>query len=316
MELLDPIIIIGAPRSGTTWLKELITLHSSVWHLPGESHHILEGPLHPKHFAAFSNRSDPDFSLTDLQVEEIQKAFWKEAINISRVKGGERLLDTFRGYRYIRKMLLDSVGPVSKWLKPVDSALVFLEKTPKNTVRIPALHSIFPSAKYIYIQRDPVDTIASIWRGWRYKTSPFYKIVRGRPRFAGAGYEMKWLENYGVESVFGKTYWRFVLPPGWEQAEFNDLLDIAAFQYVQSNRLANRDLGDLIPDERVFRLHYERLNAHTGEVVGEIMKFLNLRERDYNYESMKNMPNLNRTDHDRDLLDRREVEKRIAAFES
>jgi len=42
-----PIIILGAPRSGTTILQRCLALHPDLWHLPGESHFILEGPLHP-----------------------------------------------------------------------------------------------------------------------------------------------------------------------------------------------------------------------------------------------------------------------------
>ena len=46
--ITSPIIILGAPRSGTTILHRSLAMHPELWHLPAESHAILEGPLHPR----------------------------------------------------------------------------------------------------------------------------------------------------------------------------------------------------------------------------------------------------------------------------
>ena len=51
-----PIIILGAPRSGTTILTRCLAMHPDLWHLPGESHSILEGPFHPALIGYRSNK--------------------------------------------------------------------------------------------------------------------------------------------------------------------------------------------------------------------------------------------------------------------
>src|SRR5699024_7905088 len=107
MRLVKPIIIIGAPRSGTTFLKELLTFHEELWHLPSESHHILEGPLHPRNFPYFSNRPVSDFDLSETDIKLIHQSFRQEAINIDIVPGAKGLLNRVRSNRYLRKGFLE-----------------------------------------------------------------------------------------------------------------------------------------------------------------------------------------------------------------
>ena len=46
-------------------------------------------------------------------------------------------------------------------------ALRFLEKTPKNALRVPFFARIFPDARFIFLWRDPRENIASIMQAWR-----------------------------------------------------------------------------------------------------------------------------------------------------
>ena len=45
-------------------------------------------------------------------------------------------------------------------------ALRFLEKTPKNVLRIPFIERIFPDALYVFLWRDPRGNLASIMEAW------------------------------------------------------------------------------------------------------------------------------------------------------
>jgi hypothetical protein len=309
MKLTDPIIIIGAPRSGTTFLKELLTFQDDLWHLPSESHHILEGPLHPDNFSEYSNRPDEGFMLSNSQIEQLRHQFREQAVNISNVPGGQNLLDRFRGNRFARKGLLNTLGPLSKIYKPAEAGIRFIEKTPKNIVRIPAICQIFPDAKYIYLTRKPVDNISSIYRGWNTETNIIYKLIKGHPRFAGSEYQIDMLNEVGISD----NYWRFVLPPGWREQKFRDLMDIAIYQWQKSNELAEQDLTDLIQADRVFRIEYAALVKHTKDKIDELLDFADLSRNGYSYQSLQRMPKINQSGNKKTAaIDNEEIKRRLS----
>src|SRR5690554_3785853 len=140
--LLKPIIILGAPRSGTTILYRCLALHPELWHLPDESHHILEGPFHPARTGIDSNRvtaSDMD----DKLAFELKTQFYRAAINLNRVMRDP--VPFFVGNslpkRVFNKIAVQLVGSLSHRNKP--KTLRFLEKTPKNTLRVSMLARLF-----------------------------------------------------------------------------------------------------------------------------------------------------------------------------
>lgn len=312
MKIIDPIVIVGAPRSGTTWLKELLTFHSALWHLPQESHNVLEGPLHPKNFTSFSNRPDEKFKLSGAQIKELRKQFWQEAVNISVVPGGTYLLNKFRGNRYTRKGFLNLLGQLSRYYKPAEKEIRFIEKTPKNIVRLPSIHQIFPSAKYIYIKRDPIENINSILKGWHTDTSLFYKLIKRKPRFASAGYKINKLQRFNLSDGFKTKYWRFVLPPGWQNVQFQDLMDIAIFQYQKSNELAEYDLTRIIKPNNIFRVKYEDVAGNTENMIEQLLNFTNLPESSYDFKSLYKMPRINQANNKRTLaVSKKEIERRL-----
>ena len=55
-----PVIVLGAPRSGTTMLYHALARHPDLWSLGGESNAILEGPLHPSRRGWVSNEEAAD----------------------------------------------------------------------------------------------------------------------------------------------------------------------------------------------------------------------------------------------------------------
>ena len=79
-----PIVIIGAPRSGTTILRRCLAMHPALWHLPAESHSILEGPLQPFDGTFDSNRCRTE-EVTEVTVQNLRERFYAAAINLSRV---------------------------------------------------------------------------------------------------------------------------------------------------------------------------------------------------------------------------------------
>jgi hypothetical protein len=304
MSKIKPIVIIGAPRSGTTFLKEALSFHKEIWHLPSESHHILEGPLHPRNFSNTSNRPDKEFDLDLMEVDAIRSQFFRQAVNLSIIPFGKSVVSSSRKHRFSRKLSIVIFGLLSKFSK--GESIIFLEKTPKNSVRIEAITRIFPEAKYIFLKRDPVDNIFSLFRGWEEKTGFFYKVLnKGRPRFANSGYKFSELANFGITD----SYWRFVLPPQWQAEKFHDLLDIVIFQYKKSNELAEEDARRFINPENIFKIDYEKLKSDTELSVKEILEFCGLDYDKYDFGSLKNIPKIN-TSGARASIEREEISRR------
>jgi hypothetical protein len=121
---LKPIIILGTPRSGTTYLGNLLKNHSEL--------------------------------------------FYAEEYRFTWLYGNEGLSDMLRPIHvtnknkaYIRKRFQDMVVASKKTR--------LLEKTPSNSLRPFFVKEIFPEAKFIYIQRDPLECILSIQDLWKRK---------------------------------------------------------------------------------------------------------------------------------------------------
>ena len=153
-----PIIILAAPRSGSTLLFETLSEAPGIWTVGGESHHFIEGirPLNPMSGKVESNRLDASHAT-------------ERTVGLLRQRFAARLRDR-DGHELARQ--------------PEISSLRFLEKTPKNALRQPFLEKVFPGALYVYLYRDPRPNISSMMEAWkspRWITYPRLRGWRGLP---------------------------------------------------------------------------------------------------------------------------------------
>lgn len=128
----------------------------------------------------------------------------------------------------------------------------FLEKTPKNSLRIPFLDCVFPDARFIYLYREPRDNISSIIDGWR------------SGRFV----------TYPQLSVFAGQ-WSFLLPEGWASLKNRPLEEVAAFQWCAANEYIINGLSTLDRD-RWIALSYEELTDETESSVARLCAFADI----------------------------------------
>ena len=201
-----PVFIIAAPRSGSTLLFETLAASHGVTTLGGEAAWLIEGipALRPGAPGVESNR------LTAAHASDAVAA---------------RIVDELVGRR------VDAAGRAVA----ADTPLRFVEKTPKNSLRVPFLERVFPDARYIFLWRDPRASLASIIEAWE---SGAWKTYNGLDGFEGP--------------------WSLLLPPGWRALRGRPLAEIAAFQWQAANRIALDDLGQL-PRERWTSVRYEEL---------------------------------------------------------
>jgi len=153
-----PVIILAAPRSGSTLLYETLAECVDVWTIGGESHQVIESlpALNPGSGMISSNRLTAEHA-PDRVVELMQRRF-------------ARLLRDRDGREFFRNQHL--------------TRLRFLEKTPKNALRFPFLDRIFPDALYIYLFRDVRANLSSMIEAWRsanWKTYPRLAGWNGPP---------------------------------------------------------------------------------------------------------------------------------------
>jgi hypothetical protein len=149
-----PLIILGAPRSGSSLLFETLTASPDVVTVGAESHLQFESipALRPASRDFDSNRLDHR-DATPGTLGALRRGF--------------------------AEALRDREG------RPCEGgALRLLEKTPKNALRLPLLDALFPDALYIYLYREPHENISSLIEGWesgRFVTYPDLPGWEGRP---------------------------------------------------------------------------------------------------------------------------------------
>ena len=146
-----PVIILAAPRSGSTLLFETLALSPDLWTIGGESHGIFER----------IKRYNPNTEYCDSNALYAEDSI-PEVIDLIRQLFFQKLRDA-RG-RSVQSMNRGQLRP-----------LRMLEKTPKNSLRVSLLNRIFPDALFIYLVRNPRDNISSIidaWNSGRFVTYP------------------------------------------------------------------------------------------------------------------------------------------------
>ncbi len=204
--LEKPTFIVSAPRAGSTLLFETLAASARVATLGGEAHWLIEDnpELRPGAPGVDSNR---------LLAEQCSPAIAGQIIA-----------------RIVARAQRPDGAPAG-----ADAPLRFLEKTPKNSLRIPFLNQLFPDARFIFLWRDPRQNLSSIIEAWR---------------------SGKWQTYNRLEGFEGP--WSLLLPPGWQALRGKPLEDIAAFQWDRSNRMILEDLAALAP-ERWSVVNYDKL---------------------------------------------------------
>ena len=138
----DPVFIVGAPRSGSTLLFNILSKAPNIWTIGGESHQIYG---HFPHLAMENSHFDSG-SLgkkhADKKTANAIRALYAASIYN---REGEKFIDRAKK----------------------ESTILFLEKTPRNALNIPFLKTIYPSARFIYLYRDAKENVSSIIETWQ-----------------------------------------------------------------------------------------------------------------------------------------------------
>ncbi len=220
-----PVFIVAAPRSGSTLLFESMAANEAFWTLGGEGH------LHVERIEALKMRAR-DFSSNRLTAEDA-------AGDISQELLGNYLVS-----------LRNAQGQLFTGMEDAPKSLRFLEKTPKNALRIPFFKAIFPDAKFIFLHREPRANMSAIIEAWR---SGRFITYRDLPGWNGPP-------------------WSLLLIPGWRELAGRDLGEIAMRQWRDTNATILGDLS-LLPQSDWCAVRYEDVIADPARELARLCAF-------------------------------------------
>ena len=226
-----PLFLVSAPRAGSTLLFERLAGYPDLWTIAEESHEAIENiaTLHPAAQAYHSNR------LTAAEAKP-------EVLTALRVN--------------FTRQLQNRAGELYLHLPPEKRPhrVRFLEKTPKNALRVPFLRAVFPDARFIYLYREPRENISSLIEGWRSRRFIAYQNLPDWPH----------------------RDWSFLLTPDWRDYQNASLAEIATYQWVCANQTLLEDLQE-VPFDQQCRVNYAELIANPQLVIQRIGKLAELR---------------------------------------
>jgi hypothetical protein len=113
----------------------------------------------------------------------------------------------------------------------------YLDKAPRNCLRVPYLAALFPGAWFVHLKRDGRAAVSSLITGWRSPGGMFPGATMPVP--------------ISIDGYQGET-WKFLVPPGWESyATGRSLEEVCAFQWVSANESILRARDELRTDRWV-----------------------------------------------------------------
>ncbi|WP_229715796.1 sulfotransferase [Mangrovihabitans endophyticus] len=135
-------------------------------------------------------------------------------------------------------------------------------KTPSNAYRMDFLRALFPQARImvLHLTRNPAAAINGLYDGWRHHgfhahEMPVPMSIRG----------------YSDDRPLDRCWWKFDLPPGWQDMRDRSLMEVCAFQWRTSHQsvLAHRER---LADEDYLRVRFEDLTGDPRMRVAQVLR--------------------------------------------
>jgi hypothetical protein len=169
-EMNAPVFLLGATRSGTSWLQKMLGEHPAI--------------ATPQELDLLSHYVAPFEEVWQSQLPEAPEVWQRQ-----RYQGLPSVL-TASDFDALMASIVESVHERVLALKP--GATIVLEKTPTYSLHLPLILRLFPDARLLHIVRDGRDVTASLLRasrGW------------GRTWAAATATRAAWIWRTNVEDV-------------------------------------------------------------------------------------------------------------------
>jgi len=303
----QPVVILGAPRSGTSLLQKIVREHDGFFSVAKESDFIWRAYTHPANHD-WRYEGGPIGGVDEAAIEDIHRQFdryalsaraWRRASNldIMRYQRSPALAPVLRAGYF-------GVSSALRFLRPVMRAKEdrprLVDKAVNSSLFLDLIDEVFPDARYVHVVREGERTVRSMIDGWlnpdRFST---YDVPGGLA-----------IPDYPHRC------WNFALPPGWEPYRQRPLADVVAFQWtsLQEKILDHFDRGGR--DDRFLRVHLEQLVAQPEAVLGLIADFIGVPWSEYFRRLSRDLPRVNARPDSAVKINQEEVDIRMERMAS
>ena len=269
-----PVIIVGAPRSGTSLLQKIIREHPEfvsvaresdvIWFpytYPSRNEWRQEGILEPL------SQLDVARILSDYNNKVLSAGMWSRWS-----KSG--IMDNSVASKMVRSIYPAADKALSflrkRFPQPEQASRRLVDKSVHFSLWLSALEQVFPDALYIHITRNPESCIKSMINGWQ-NAQRFNTYLIPESLNLGIAYK----------------YWCFPMPPNWKICAQMPLLERVANQWVEIQNTIIGDLARPKRENRYLQIKLEELSSNTRYCLGNIASFIEIQWSDY-FENLTN----------------------------
>lgn len=240
MTTFQPIIVVGAARSGTKLLRDLIAEHPSVDHVPYDVNYIWR--------MGNESLTHDEFS-PELATPKVRKKIHK---HISSFSTGQPLLIEKTVSNCLRIDFVNKVFPNAKYIHLVREGHDVIESAMRQWNAPTDWHYVLQKLKTFPI-------MDAFGYGVRYGTGTIKKFFQSRKN---------------NPPIWGPQYKGII-----EDARQHDLLQVCARQWVRSVSMATKALKAL-PDNQVVQIKYEDLVDSPQKNIQKITEFLGISNKE------------------------------------
>ncbi len=167
---------------------------------------------------------------------------------------------------------------------------ILLLKSTVDCYRMNLINRLFPNAeiKVIYLTRNPAATINGIFDGWLHRGFFSHNL---EDYLKNCGLKKLNIKGYSDKAVWGKFWWNFDLPEGWENYINAPLTEICAFQWLSANTEIQQNIKSHNYD--VLTVRYEnfiRSLASRNAQFKQILEFANLGTELIDFLNLNTLP--------------------------
>lgn len=173
IEDIQPIIICGTGRSGTSIFTKILSQHTDIWAFRWESQIFSGMPglcdIILSDFNELKFKKFQELTLNHLYKRNVRNSYYAglfEIIDFSSLSTALKALEdrVLSDCSQSQKMLACKVFVDQLFLPPAEkkSAKYWCEKTPRNIFYADTIRKIYPNVKFIHVVRDGRDVLSSL----------------------------------------------------------------------------------------------------------------------------------------------------------